>query len=80
VALRFADPHGALNTDAAYDGDKSLLDTLWLMVRHPVIVAELTFLPPVKSQGRTRRELATALEKAVAQALGLPAPKRKKSV
>ncbi len=77
VALRFADSQGALNTDAAYDGDKSLLDTLWLMVRHPMIVAELTFLPPVKSQGRTRRELATALEKAVAQALELPAPKRK---
>ena len=76
VALRFADVHGALNTDAAYDGDKSLFDTLRLMLRHRTIVAELTFLPAVKSSGRTRRELATVLEKAVARALDLPAPRR----
>ncbi|MGH8617468.1 MAG: lysophospholipid acyltransferase family protein [Burkholderiales bacterium] len=76
VALRFADVHGTLNTDAAYDGDKSLIDTLRLMTRHRTIVAELNFLPVVKSSGRTRRELATSLEKSVARALNVPAPKR----
>ncbi len=78
VALRFTDGRGEVTTDAAYDGDKSLMDTLRLMVRHRTIGAELHFLPPVQSRGRTRRELAQILEKAVARALDLPLPKRRR--
>ena len=76
AALRFLDARGDVTSDAAYDGDKTLLDSLWLILRHRRIVAELQLLAPVPCRGLSRRPLATTLERVIAEALALAPPQR----
>ena len=73
VAIRFERADGTLCVEAAYDGDKSLWDTLRLMVTQPEIRARLAFLPPLENRGQHRRELAHAAPEAIARSLFPPA-------
>jgi 1-acyl-sn-glycerol-3-phosphate acyltransferase len=75
VAIRFARPDGTRCEEAAYDGDKSLLDTMRLMLTQPRIEATLRFLPPIHAAGRSRREVAEEAARAISLALGLPPPR-----
>lgn len=69
VALRFERADSSLCTEAAYDGDKSLWQTLMEIAAQPVIHAHVWFLDPVDGGGAHRRELARSTRQAIARRL-----------
>jgi 1-acyl-sn-glycerol-3-phosphate acyltransferase len=69
VALRYQRGDGALCVEAAYDGDKSLWDTLRLIVAQPVVHTHLWFLPALATDATDRRTLAHAAHAAIADRL-----------
>ena len=70
VALRFERADGSLCVEAAYDGDKTLWDTVRLMVTQPVIHARVWFLPALPADTAHRRELAQTARSAIVNCLG----------
>jgi len=75
VALRYLRDDGSLCAEVAYDGDKSVWDTLLSMVSQPRIRAQLKFLPPLPPANHShRRELAAVAQQAITSALHLAAP------
>ncbi len=76
VAIRYTRADGSLCSEADYEGDKSMLGSLLLMLTQPVIHARLQFLPPLASAGKHRRELAHEAARLIADALGVTAPRR----
>jgi len=76
VAIRYTRADGSLCSQADYEGDKSMLGSLLLMLTQPVIYARLQFLPPLTSAGKHRRELAHEASRLIAGALGVPASGR----
>lgn len=76
VAIRYTRADGSLCSEADYEGEKSMLDSLLAMITQPVIHVRLQFLPPFPCSGKHRRELAHAAERQIASALNLPAPSR----
>jgi len=77
VAIRYARADGGLCSEADYEGNKSMLGSLMLMLTQPVIYARLQFLPPLASAGKHRRELAHEAAQLIAGALSVPAPRRR---
>lgn len=75
LAIRYAHPDGTINTAPAYIDDMSMGDSLKRVLGEKSIQAELTFLPPILSQGKTRRELALEAEAAISSALRLANPR-----
>jgi 1-acyl-sn-glycerol-3-phosphate acyltransferase len=69
VALRLANGDGALCTEAAYDGDKTLWQSLQLIIAQPAIHAHVHFLPLLANDVLHRRELADAARAAIASRL-----------
>lgn len=69
VAIRYGRADGSLCVEAAYDGEKSLWDTLRLMLTQRRIDAHLHFLPPVRVDDRRRRELAQAVRELIVRQL-----------
>lgn len=69
VALRFERGDGSLCIEAAYDGDKSLWDSILLMVAQPAIHVHLWFLPALALNVAHRRTLATAAHEVIADRL-----------
>jgi 1-acyl-sn-glycerol-3-phosphate acyltransferase len=69
VALRYERSDGSLCVEAAYDGDKSLWDTLRLIVARPVIHVHVWFLQPLPAAGADRRKLAAAAHQLIADRL-----------
>lgn len=65
VALRFVDSCGALSVDATYIGDDTLLASVWRMIRSKPIVASLTFMQPLSTEGMERRALAAKLQEMI---------------
>ncbi len=77
VAIRYTRADGSLCGEADYEGDKSMLGSLLLVVTQPVIRVRLQFLAPLACAGRHRRELAHEAARLIAGALGVPAPRRR---
>ena len=73
VALRYLDRHNRLNVNASYVGDTSLVESMFTLLSERKIVAELIFLPPIDTRGKSRRDLAAETHAAISVALGLPA-------
>ncbi len=69
VALRFERSDGSLCVEAAYDGDKSLWDTLRLIAAQPVIHAHVWFLGALPVGAAHRRTLAETAHRAIADRL-----------
>lgn len=69
VALRYQRADGSLSVEAAYDGDKSLWDTLKLMTAQPVIHVHVWFLPGLATDASDRRTLAYTAHTAIADRL-----------
>lgn len=69
VALRYERGDGSLCVEAAYDGDKSLWDTLRLIVARPVIHVHVWFLQSLPAAGADRRTLAHTAQAAIADRL-----------
>jgi 1-acyl-sn-glycerol-3-phosphate acyltransferase len=77
VAVRYPSRDGAVNLDAAYAGERSLLESLRLILRQRRLRAEVTFAPVIEISGKTRREIAREAEEAIARALRLAVPDRR---
>lgn len=76
VAIRYVRSNGEVDLTPAFIDDMSLAESLRRVLAAREIVAELTFLPPVDTQGKTRRDIAHAAQDAIAAALNLPSPGR----
>jgi 1-acyl-sn-glycerol-3-phosphate acyltransferase len=77
AALRYVDSDGTLDLDASYAGDRSLWESVRLILSHRRLHAELIFAATVDVHGKTRRDIARETEAAIAGALGLPLPGRR---
>ncbi|MGH8744778.1 MAG: lysophospholipid acyltransferase family protein [Burkholderiales bacterium] len=77
VAIRFVNRDGAIDTEAAYVDDMSLLGSLREILAQRKMRAELVFSDPIAAKGKNRRELARAAEAAIANQLGLAVRHRK---
>lgn len=69
VAIQYRRGDGTLCTEAAYDGDKTALDTLRLMLTQHEIHAHVHFLPPLASAGMHRKELARLVRECIVKRL-----------
>jgi 1-acyl-sn-glycerol-3-phosphate acyltransferase len=72
VAIRYLDVAGKLNTDAAFVGDQTFLDSVARILSQGEVVCELTFGAPICAAGASRRELIGYAHSFIAAALGLP--------
>lgn len=77
AGIRYPLRDGSVNLDASYAGERSLIESLRLILRHRTLRAELIFAGEMEISGRTRREIARGCELLIARALHLPAPGRK---
>ena len=69
VAIQYRRSDGSICTEAAYDGDKSALDTLRLMLTQHEIHAHVHFLPPIPAEGLHRKELARQAREIIVRTL-----------
>ncbi len=77
AAIRYRLPDGSVNLDASYAGDRSLIESLRLILRQRSLRVELIFAGEMEISGKTRREIAQGCEALIAHALHLPVPGRK---
>lgn len=77
VAVRYTE-RGLPSTATAFDGDTTLVESLWHTLKARELQVELAFLPPVRTAGgKTRHVIAAEAQLAIAAHLGLPtAPPR----
>lgn len=69
VAIQYRRKDGSVCTEAAYDGDKSAMDTLRGMLSQHEIHVHVHFLPPLASSGVHRKALAREAREAIVQTL-----------
>jgi 1-acyl-sn-glycerol-3-phosphate acyltransferase len=73
AAIRYPRDDGTLNLDAAYAGERSLMQSVRLILRQRLVEVELKFAAVIEVRGKTRRALAHESQQAIVHALGLPA-------
>jgi 1-acyl-sn-glycerol-3-phosphate acyltransferase len=69
VAIQYRRSDGSICTEAAYDGDKSAMDTLLLMLTQQEIHVHIHFLPPLAAAGMHRKALAQQARALIVQRL-----------
>lgn len=72
IALRYLDASGAPAAQAAYVGDTTFVESLWMVLGARDLVVDIQVLPAVPTDGRTRHELAHELRNLISSRLGLP--------
>ncbi|MEA5097177.1 MAG: lysophospholipid acyltransferase family protein [Burkholderiaceae bacterium] len=72
-ALRYLDANGQPHPTIGFAGDISLMESVVAIAGGSEIIVELQILPPVPTQGASRRELAVDARQRIANALGLEA-------
>jgi 1-acyl-sn-glycerol-3-phosphate acyltransferase len=77
AGIRYPLRDGSVNLDASYEGERTLIESLRLILRHRSLRAELIFAGEMETSGKTRREVARECEALIARALHLRAPGRK---
>ncbi|HSH72136.1 MAG TPA: lysophospholipid acyltransferase family protein [Methylophilaceae bacterium] len=70
--VRYPNADGSANTDMAYWGEMSLVDSIWLVLSQRSPVVELEFLPQVSPRGHERRGLTILVRNTIAGKLNLP--------
>jgi 1-acyl-sn-glycerol-3-phosphate acyltransferase len=74
AAVRYSRDDGSLCSEADYEGEKSLVQSLLQLVTQPRVHLDLHFLPPIDCAGRHRRDVADEAAERIAATLGLDAP------
>ena len=69
VALRYFNQAQQVDTDLAFIGDTTLLQSIWRIANIAQPRAQLMLLPPIAPAGHDRRGLTIALQHAIAQQL-----------
>jgi len=77
LALRYVNRDGTTNLDASYAGERSLWQSVVLIISRWSLCAELSFAGTIDVSGKTRRDIAREAESITAAALRLPCPGRK---
>jgi len=73
VAIRYPRADGSPNPAAAFVDDMTFVDSLVQIAAEPAVAVELTLAPPIPTAGASRRVLAAAARRFIAEALGMPA-------
>jgi 1-acyl-sn-glycerol-3-phosphate acyltransferase len=71
VAIRYEHPDGSLCRQMSFIGERTLMESLGLIVRQRAVRARIVFAAPVETAGGSRREIASQVEASVATLLGL---------
>jgi 1-acyl-sn-glycerol-3-phosphate acyltransferase len=74
VAVRYHDPEGLPNLDAAFVGDMSFTQSLWQIALSANLCASLFYLPPQPAIGKSRRLLAMEAQAAIHTTLARYSP------
>lgn len=69
VAIQYRRADGSICTEAAYDGNKSVLETFRFMLTQHEMHAHMYFLPPVCAAGLHRKELARQTREMIVRTL-----------
>ena len=77
MAVRYSRDDGSLCSEADYEGEKSLAQSLMQLVTQRRVHLDLHFLPPIDCVGKHRRELADEAARRIAATLGLAVPSRR---
>ena len=72
MAIRYLDAWGRRSDAPVFVGETTILTSVGLVLREPVLVAEVSLGPQLSPVGRTRRELAELTQRWIRGALGLP--------
>ena len=65
VAIRYHDGFGKANSDAAFVGEMSFVQSLWKIMRSPSLHVTLYYLPPLLNEGKARRLLASEAQTSI---------------
>jgi 1-acyl-sn-glycerol-3-phosphate acyltransferase len=71
VAIRYINADGSINTEMAYAGETSMIESMKLIIMQKNALVELHFLSPMQATGRDRRELTDAAFQAIKAKLAL---------
>lgn len=71
TGVRYRRPDGRINTDLAFIGEQTFLESVRITLRQPATEAEVRFGALIPSDGLHRRELTARAEAAVATLLGV---------
>ena len=72
AAIRYTREDGTLCTEAAFDGERTLMDTVLGITGQRRIDAHLTFAAPLAGEGRRRRDVADDAREIIRRILSLP--------
>ncbi|CEN55407.1 lysophospholipid acyltransferase family protein [Candidatus Methylopumilus turicensis] len=70
-AIHYPNTDGSANTEMAFAGETTLVESIWRIVSLSSPKAVLTFLPKIHPQGHERRGLTIAARHSIATQLGL---------
>jgi 1-acyl-sn-glycerol-3-phosphate acyltransferase len=65
VAIRYINADGSINTEMAYAGETSMIESMKLIIMQKNALVELHFLSPMQATNRDRRELTDAAFQAI---------------
>jgi 1-acyl-sn-glycerol-3-phosphate acyltransferase len=71
VAIRYVNADGSINTEMAYAGETSMIESMKLIIMQKNAQVELHFLAPIKAAQCDRRELTDAAFQAIKTKLAL---------
>ena len=71
VAIRYVNADGSINTEMAYAGETSMIESMKLIIMQKNALVELHFLAPIQASDRDRRELTDAAFAAIKAKLAL---------
>jgi 1-acyl-sn-glycerol-3-phosphate acyltransferase len=74
LAIRYEREDGSLCTEAAFDGVRSLWETVMGITSQREVHVHVRFLAPLAPSGRRRREIANEAREAISRSLYPPAP------
>ncbi len=70
IVIRYSHPDGSINTQMAYAGDTTLIESMQNVLRQKNPTVALHFLLPIQATGQNRRDLSQAAYNAINSKLG----------
>ena len=71
VAIKYVNTDGNINTEMAYAGETSMIDSMKMVIAQKNAIVELYFLPPIQAAGNDRRTLTDAAFQVIRTKLSL---------
>ena len=71
VAIKYVNTDSSINTEMAYAGETSMIDSMKMVIAQKNAIVELHFLPPIQAAGNDRRALTDAAFQVIRTKLAL---------